>query len=77
MGPLDGIRVVEIASLAPAPFGCMVLADLGAEVIRVDRLGSSAAITPPEGPLDRGRSTIAAGNVRHRARRTCRSAKKK
>jgi alpha-methylacyl-CoA racemase len=37
----------------------MVLADLGAEVIRVDRLGSSAAITPPEGPLDRGRSTIA------------------
>ena len=53
MGPLDGIRVVEIASLAPAPFGCMVLADLGAEVIRVDRLGSSAAITPPEGPLDR------------------------
>lgn len=59
MGPLTGIRVVEIASLAPAPFGCMMLADLGAEVIRVDRLGSSAAITPPEGPLDRGRSTVA------------------
>ena len=58
-GPLDGIRVVEIASLAPAPFGCMMLADLGAEVIRVDRLGSSAAITPPSGPLDRGRSTVA------------------
>ncbi len=58
-GPLDGIRVVEIASLAPAPFGCMMLADLGAEIIRVDRLGSSAAITPPNGPLDRGRSTVA------------------
>lgn len=59
MGPLTGIRVVELASLAPAPFGCMMLADLGAEVIRVDRLGSSAAIAPPEGPLDRGRNTVA------------------
>jgi alpha-methylacyl-CoA racemase len=37
MGPLNGVRVVEIASLAPAPFGCMILADLGADVLRVDR----------------------------------------
>src|ERR1700722_5584377 len=37
MGPLEGIKVIEIASLAPAPFGCMILADLGAEVLRVDR----------------------------------------
>lgn len=59
MGPLTGIRVVELASLAPAPFGCMVLSDLGAEVLRVDRLGSSTAITPPQGPLDRGRQTVA------------------
>ncbi|MCG5439998.1 CoA transferase, partial [Micromonospora foliorum] len=35
-GPLAGIRVVELASLAPAPFGCMVLADVGADVVRVD-----------------------------------------
>jgi len=59
MGPLSGVRVIEIASLAPAPFGCMILADLGAEVLRIDRLGSSAAITPPSGPLDRGRRTVA------------------
>lgn len=59
MGPLAGIRVVEIASLAPAPFGCMILADFGAEVLRVDRLGSTSAITPPAGPLDRGRCTVA------------------
>lgn len=59
MGPLTGIRVVEIASLAPAPFGCMVLADLGAEVLRIDRLGSSAGLTVPPGPLDRGRRTVA------------------
>lgn len=36
-GPLNGIRVVELAGLGPAPFCGMVLADLGAEVIRVDR----------------------------------------
>jgi alpha-methylacyl-CoA racemase len=59
MGPLSGVRVIEIASLAPAPFGCMILADLGAEVLRINRLGSSAAITPPPGPLDRGRRTVA------------------
>jgi alpha-methylacyl-CoA racemase len=56
---LTGVRVVEIASLAPAPFGCMILADLGAEVLRVDRKGSQAGITPPAGILDRGRRTIA------------------
>lgn len=59
MQPLSGLRIVEIASLAPAPFGCMILADLGADVLRVDRLGSSAAITPPEGPLARGRRMVA------------------
>ncbi|MCZ4499050.1 MAG: Alpha-methylacyl-CoA racemase [Marmoricola sp.] len=58
-GPLAGVRVVEIAGLAPAPFGCMILADLGADVLRIDRAGSSAAITPPQGPLDRGRRTVA------------------
>jgi alpha-methylacyl-CoA racemase len=34
-GPLAGTRVVEFTGLAPAPFACMVLADLGAEVVRV------------------------------------------
>jgi len=59
MGPLNGVRVVEIASLAPAPFGAMILADLGAEVLRVDRIGSHAGVTPPAGILDRGRRTVA------------------
>jgi alpha-methylacyl-CoA racemase len=59
MGPLDGVQVVEIASLAPAPFGCMVLADLGADVLRVDR----ADIGGPDpgraqGPLSRGRRSV-------------------
>jgi alpha-methylacyl-CoA racemase len=60
MGPLTGVRIVEIASLAPGPFGTMLLADLGAEVIRVERAGGAPAVEPPPGPLDRGRVSIAA-----------------
>ena len=36
-GPLDGVRVLEFAGIGPAPFGAMLLADLGADVVRVDR----------------------------------------
>jgi alpha-methylacyl-CoA racemase len=61
MGPLQGVRIIEIASLAPAPFGCMVLSDLGAEVLRVDRSGGGGA--PVGGtsadPLVRNRRSIA------------------
>ncbi len=39
-GPLDGLRVVELAGLGPAPFCGMVLGDLGAHVVRIDRRGS-------------------------------------
>jgi alpha-methylacyl-CoA racemase len=59
MGPLSGVRVVEIASLAPAPFGCMVLADLGADVLRVDRAERCGPRAPaPRDPLARGRRSI-------------------
>jgi alpha-methylacyl-CoA racemase len=59
MGPLSGVRVIEIASLAPAPFGCMILADLGADVLRVDRAercGQQARA--PRDPLSRSRRSI-------------------
>ncbi|MFE7417366.1 CaiB/BaiF CoA transferase family protein [Rhodococcus sp. NPDC057529] len=59
-GPLSGLTVVEIASLAPAPFGCMILADLGADVIRVERAGDGGTgLMAPSGVLDRGRRSIA------------------
>jgi alpha-methylacyl-CoA racemase len=61
MGPLTGLRVVEIASLAPGPFCCMILADLGADVLRVDRAGAGPGLgRTPGNPLDRGRRSIAA-----------------
>jgi len=53
-GPLDGVRVVEFAGLAPGPFACLILADLGAEVLRIDRPGDSSA-----NPLGRGRRSVA------------------
>jgi alpha-methylacyl-CoA racemase len=46
MGPLEGIRIVEFAGLGPAPFGAMMLADLGADIIRVDRPGGYPAPDP-------------------------------
>src|SRR5690606_309503 len=42
-GPLEGIRIVEIAGIGPGPFCGMMLADLGAEVLRVDRAEAARA----------------------------------
>ena len=40
-GPLRGVKVIEIASIGPGPFAAMLLADLGAEVVRIDRSGGA------------------------------------
>jgi alpha-methylacyl-CoA racemase len=59
MGPLDGVRVIEIASLAPAPFGCMILSDLGADVLRVERAEQCGPqARQPVDPLQRGRRSV-------------------
>ena len=42
MGPLQGVKIIEIAGMGPAPYAAMLLADMGAEVIRVDKPGGSA-----------------------------------
>lgn len=55
-GPLHGIRVVEFAGLGPAPFACMLLADMGAEIVRIDRLGSNPR--HPKDLISRGRRTV-------------------
>ncbi len=59
-GPLTGLRVVELAGLGPAPFAAMVLADLGAEVLRVDRPGGPGLrVAPPAyDVLNRGRRNV-------------------
>jgi alpha-methylacyl-CoA racemase len=55
-GPLTGIRVVELAGLGPAPFAGMMLADMGADVVRIDRPEPTDA--RPLDPLKRGRRSI-------------------
>ena len=61
-GPLCGIRIVEIAGIGPGPFCAMMLADLGADVLRVDR-AERARLPRPDGPnldlLNRGRRSVA------------------
>lgn len=61
-GPLAGVRVVELAGLGPGPHGAMLLADLGAEVVRVDRPGAVPETRPAGPPPDvvgRGRRSVA------------------
>jgi alpha-methylacyl-CoA racemase len=53
-GPLEGVRIIEMAGIGPGPFAGMMLADHGAEVIRVDRPGRQA----PEPVLGRNRKSI-------------------
>ena len=61
MGPLHGITVLEIAGIGPGPFCAMLLADMGANVIRVDRAGQVMGgdpESPPADVLNRGRRSI-------------------
>jgi alpha-methylacyl-CoA racemase len=58
-GPLSGIRVVELAGIGPGPFCAMLLADMGAEIIRVDRVGTASADYTPNPVIERGRKSIA------------------
>lgn len=60
-GPLKGVRILEIASAAPAPFACMMLADMGADVVTVNRLDSvGKAKRRPVDPLIRNRRSVVA-----------------
>jgi alpha-methylacyl-CoA racemase len=56
-GPLAGIRVIEMSAIGPAPFAVMMLADMGAEVIRVDRL-QSGFLNGDGSVIGRGRRSI-------------------
>jgi len=59
MGPLAGVRIIELAGIGPGPFACMLLADMGAEVLRIERIG--APVNPEarrRDPLLRSRPAI-------------------
>ena len=54
-GPLAGFRIVEFAGIGPGPFACMMLADMGAEVVTIDRVGSGKNL---KAVVRRGRKLI-------------------
>ncbi|HJR26880.1 MAG TPA: CaiB/BaiF CoA-transferase family protein [Acidimicrobiales bacterium] len=61
-GPLAGTKVIEIAGIGPGPFCAMMLADMGADVVRVDRaqnVSGGDPASPPADVLNRGRRSIA------------------
>src|SRR6516165_9675034 len=61
-GPLSSLTVVELAGIGPGPFACMMLADAGARVIRVDRPpagGPADGLFRNDGFVDRGRKSLA------------------
>ena len=59
MGPLNGYRIVEMAGLGPAPFCAMLLSDMGADVVRIDREGGSNPLDLKIDVLNRGRRSVA------------------
>ena len=59
MGPLNGFKIIELAGIGPGPFCGMMLADMGAEVIRVERIAAAQATEAPKDVLTRNRRSIA------------------
>src|SRR6266480_3806173 len=61
MGPLSGVKIVELAGIGPGPFAGMLLSDMGADIVRVDRaqqVNPAAFDKPNLEPLYRGRRSI-------------------
>jgi alpha-methylacyl-CoA racemase len=62
MGPLAGSKIIEVAGIGPGPFAALMLADMGADVIRVDRAANAMGgdpDVPPADILNRGRRSVA------------------
>src|SRR5438876_4789302 len=61
MGPLEGVKIVELAGIGPGPFAGMLLSDMGADILRIDRaqqVNPAAFDKPNLEPLYRGRRSI-------------------
>ena len=60
-GPLSGVKILELAGIGPGPFAAMLLADMGADVLRIDRAGQVRGgdpEVPPADVLNRGRRSV-------------------
>ena len=59
MGPLNGFTIIELAGIGPGPFCGMMLADMGAQVIRVERIAAAQVTAAPKDVLTRNRRSLA------------------
>jgi alpha-methylacyl-CoA racemase len=66
MSALHGVRIIEMEAKGPAPFGLMLMADLGAEIIRIDRVSTQDGRIAPPSVQGRGRRSVAL-NLKHSA----------
>jgi hypothetical protein len=72
VGPLSGIRILEFQGIGPGPFCAMMLSDMGAEVVRIDRTQNARLDHPATPSLDflaRGRRSVAAPSISSAPRR--------
>jgi len=58
VGPLQGIKIIEVGGIGPGPFCGMMLSDMGADIVRLERLGATARIQPKFDILTRNRRSI-------------------
>ena len=56
-GPLNGVKIIEFAGIGPGPFCAMLLSDMGADVLRIDRKGAHGG--SPNDITSRGRRSVA------------------
>ena len=59
-GPLSGVRIVELAGIGPGPHAAMILADLGADVVRIERPSGGFSLGDGPDQVQRGRRSVAA-----------------
>jgi alpha-methylacyl-CoA racemase len=64
-GPLAGLKVIELAGIGPGPYAAMLLADLGAEVVRVERPGAQPTAVPPDKDVTRRNRRSVVLDLRH------------
>ena len=69
MGALSGYKVIELAGIGPAPMGGMILADMGAEVIRIERPGAAdPKVAEPISGRNKNRSCWTSNRMREKRR---------
>ena len=58
MGPLEGVKIIEVGGIGPGPFCGMMLSDMGADIVRIERMGGLSLTEPKFDVLTRNRRSV-------------------